>query len=301
MGDNRLGRWCRAVIANARMYSVTPAVAVLWRRLLEAVALRAGVAILIIEHSAPAPITELWARRDQGAVFMCGLPFSEATPQLELVAAPVPAPPHYRNQPQYWSEFVVRADSSFQRLEDTFGGRIAFTAPHSQSGYAAAISHLMSAGGTTPLYRDIIAPCLTPRGALSTVSEGRADIAPVDSFALDLLRRHEPALVAQFRVVATTEPLQSRLSLPRWCRRRCWSRHSLRRMPIHGCDRSWKSFCCIGSSSRAGPHTNHSGTSSRPRPTSGAAIRSPRRPTRRSPSERTRRRRRDCDVTGSRH
>ena len=189
------------------MYSVTAAVALLWRRLLEGVAVRAGLPIDVIEHSPAAPITELWSRRDQGAVLMCGLPYSRATPLPALVAAPVPAPPQYRNQPQYWSEFVVRADSLCQRLEDTFGGRIAFTAPHSQSGYAAAICHLMPAGSAQPLYREIIAPCLTPRGVLSAVIDRRAEVAPVDSFAFDLLRRHAPALAAEFRVVARTEPV----------------------------------------------------------------------------------------------
>jgi ABC-type phosphate/phosphonate transport system substrate-binding protein len=188
------------------MYSVTPAVALLWRRLLETVALRSGVPLDVLDHAPPAPIAELWARRDLGAVLMCGLPYSMATEPPALVAAPVPAPSHYRNAPQYWSEFVVRADSAFHRLEDTFGGRIAFTAPHSQSGYAAALCHLIPAGGARPLYCEIIAPCVTPRGALSAVADDRAEVAPVDAFAFDLLRRHAPALAAQFRVVARTEP-----------------------------------------------------------------------------------------------
>ncbi|HUC65217.1 MAG TPA: PhnD/SsuA/transferrin family substrate-binding protein [Stellaceae bacterium] len=194
------------MLANARMYAVTPAVAQLWRRLLAGIAARAGAAIDIVEHAPPAPIAALWSRPDLAAVLMCGLPFSRALPPPALVAAPLPAPAEYGGKPQYWSAFVARAESGYQRLEDSFGGRIAFTTPDSQSGYAAALHHLMPAGGGRPLYREIIAPTVTPLGALSAVREGRADAAPIDGFALDLLRRHAPELTAGLRILARTEP-----------------------------------------------------------------------------------------------
>jgi ABC-type phosphate/phosphonate transport system substrate-binding protein len=194
------------MIANARMYAVTPAVAQLWNKLLAGLVARAGEAIDIVEHAPPAPIAALWSRRDLAAVLMCGLPYSRATPPPALVAAPVPAPPEYCGKPHYWSAFVARAESGYERLEDSFGGRIAFTTPDSQSGYAAALHHLMPAGGRAPLYREIIAPAVTPLGALAAVREGRAEVAPVDGFALDLLRRHAPELTAGLRVLARTEP-----------------------------------------------------------------------------------------------
>jgi ABC-type phosphate/phosphonate transport system substrate-binding protein len=194
------------MIANARMYAVTPAVAQLWRQLLAGIAARAGEAIDIVEHAPPAPIAALWSRRDLAAVLMCGLPYGRATPPPALVAAPVPAPPEYGGQPHYCSAFIARAESGYQRLEDSYGGRIAFTTPESQSGYAAALHHLMPAGGSTPLYREIIAPTVTPLGALAAVRDGRAEVAPIDNFALDLLRRHAPELIAGLCVLARTEP-----------------------------------------------------------------------------------------------
>jgi ABC-type phosphate/phosphonate transport system substrate-binding protein len=194
------------MIANARMYAVTPAVARLWNELLTGLAARAGEAVDVIDHAPPAPIGALWSRRDLAAVLMCGLPYSRATPPPALVAAPVPAPPEYGGKPQYWSLFVARAESGYQRLEDSFGGRIAFTTPESQSGYAAALHHLMPAAGQAPLYREIIAPAVTPLGALAAVREGRAEVAPIDGFALDLLRRHAPELTAGLSILARTEP-----------------------------------------------------------------------------------------------
>jgi ABC-type phosphate/phosphonate transport system substrate-binding protein len=193
------------MIANARMYSVTPSVAALWRRLLSAILADADGTIEIVDHAPPAPISELWQRSDKAAVFMCGLPCSLATPQPGLVAAPVPSPAAYGDRPCYWSDVVVRADSPFRTIADTFGRRLALTSPESQSGYAALLHALMPYGRDAPLYREIIEPCFTPRGALLAVIERRAEVAPIDSYALALLSKHAPELTSQVRIVMSTE------------------------------------------------------------------------------------------------
>jgi ABC-type phosphate/phosphonate transport system substrate-binding protein len=194
------------MIANARMYSVTPHVAALWRSLLGAILSDAGVAIEIVDHAPPAPISELWRRPDKGAVFMCGLPYSLATPQPELVVAPVPSPAEYGGRACYWSDVVVRADSPFQTIEQTFGHRLALTTPESQSGYAALLHALMPHAASTPLYREVIEPRFTPMGALTAVIERKAEVAPLDSYAFALLAKHAPELTTQVRTIMRTEP-----------------------------------------------------------------------------------------------
>jgi ABC-type phosphate/phosphonate transport system substrate-binding protein len=194
------------MIANARMYSVTPEVGGLWRRLLAAVLAKADPPVEIVEHSAPAPIAELWARPDKAAVFMCGLPQSLAAPRPALVAAPVPSPERYGGRACYWTELVVRADSGLETLEQTFGQRLALTTPESQSGYAAPLHALMAHAGARPLYREVVAPAVTPIGALRAVIERRAEVAPLDSYALALMQRHAPKLARQVRTVARSEP-----------------------------------------------------------------------------------------------
>jgi ABC-type phosphate/phosphonate transport system substrate-binding protein len=193
------------MIANARMYSVTPHVATLWRSLLGAILSDTGIAIEIVDHAPPAPISELWQRPDKAAVFMCGLPYSLAMPQPELVAAPVPSPAGYGGRACYWSDIVVRADSPFETIEQTFGHRLALTTPESQSGYAALLHALMPHAASTPLYREIIEPRFTPMGALMAVIERKAEVAPLDSYAFALLSRYAPDLTAQVRVVMRTE------------------------------------------------------------------------------------------------
>jgi hypothetical protein len=198
------------LIANARMYSVSPAAAAAWGRLLSAIAARSGVPVSVVEHPAPAPLADLWRRTDQGAVFMCGLPFSRALPQPVLIAAPVPSPAEFNGRAEYWSELVVRADSAFTSLEDTFGGRLAFTVPHSQSGCVAALSHFMDVHRSAPtalpppLFGEIIAPTITPLGALTAVIDRAADLAPIDSYAFRLLQAYRPDLTSRVRIVART-------------------------------------------------------------------------------------------------
>jgi ABC-type phosphate/phosphonate transport system substrate-binding protein len=194
------------MIANARMYSVNPEAAALWRRLLAAVVEHAGLDIALIEHTEPAPINELWQRPDKAAVFMCGLPFSLSDPRPELIAAPVPSPAAFRGLPQYWSEMVVRKDSGFQTIEDTFGGRIALTVPDSQSGCLAALYYLMTAADRFPPYGEVITPKVTPLGAMSAVIDGAADVAPIDSYAFCLLQKYRSDLTSQLRTIARTVP-----------------------------------------------------------------------------------------------
>jgi ABC-type phosphate/phosphonate transport system substrate-binding protein len=206
------------VIANARMYSVNAEAGADWRELLSGIIAQAGVPATVIDHPPPAPLEDLWLRTDQAAVFMCGLPYSRAQPQPVLIAAPVPSPNEFRGAPNYWSDFVVRKDSAFRTVQDAFGQRIAFTVPGSQSGCAAALTYLMAAHREmradaeaqavrrAPLFSEIIAPTITPMGALTAVVDGTADIAPIDSYALRLLRKYRPDLASAVRVVGETVP-----------------------------------------------------------------------------------------------
>jgi ABC-type phosphate/phosphonate transport system substrate-binding protein len=200
------------VIANARMYSVSAEAGAVWRQLLSGIIAQAGVPVAVIDHPAPAPLEDLWSRTDQAAVFMCGLPYSRAEPRPVLIAAPVPSPAEFHGASHYWSDFVVREDSALHTVQDTFGKRIAFTVPGSQSGCAAALTYLMAAHREAqaplpaPLFGEIIAPTITPMGALAAVVDGAADIAPIDSYALRLLRKYRPDMASAVRVVGQTVP-----------------------------------------------------------------------------------------------
>jgi ABC-type phosphate/phosphonate transport system substrate-binding protein len=192
------------LVANARMYAVTPAVAAAWRALFDWLARESGVPLAYIDHAAPAPLEALWARDDLGAAFMCGFPFTMATRKPRLLAAPIPTPSRYDGRPQYCTDFVVRAGGAFARLQETFGGRIGWTVAHSQSGYNAVRHHLLGHQGAEPLYRSWIGPLVTPRRVIDAVLAEEIDVGPLDSYVHDLLKRHDPGTASRLRVVESS-------------------------------------------------------------------------------------------------
>jgi ABC-type phosphate/phosphonate transport system substrate-binding protein len=194
------------LIANARMYAVAPGAAAAWKRLFAWLRDATGVDLAIIDHAFPALLDALWRRDDLAATFMCGWPWLRLGLGHRIVAAPVPAAEWAGGRPVYCTHFVVRADSPFRTLEDTFGHRFAFTIEDSHSGYNAPRHHLLPyrSPARPRLYREIIGPLTTPRRMLEAIVEGRTDVGPLDSFAFALLQRHEPALASPVRVIAST-------------------------------------------------------------------------------------------------
>jgi ABC-type phosphate/phosphonate transport system substrate-binding protein len=197
---------------NARMYAaVSPAAAAAWEAVLLRVAALAGVDWALLAHRPPTPIAELWARGDLGLVQMCGLPYRLREPRPQLLAVPQWQDPRTFGKPVYWSELVVRADSTHRRLEDTFGTVAGYTVRDSMSGYVAFRSHLsrqpavraLIASGR-PLFSRVVGDLVTPRAVVEAAVQGRIDVGPVDGYAFALLRATEPALAAQVRSIGAT-------------------------------------------------------------------------------------------------
>ena len=199
-----------ALISNARMYAVAPGAERAWRLFLEALAARAGVPLKYVPHLFPEKLSELWARPDLGAAFVCGWPHLREGGVKQVLAAPVPAEEWAQGHALYRSVFVVRADSPWNTLEDSFGYRLAYTIGDSHSGYNAPRRHLMRwrKAGAPPLYGDVRGPAVTPRRAIEAVAAGEADITAIDSYCHALMARHEPELMRTTRVLAATEPTQ---------------------------------------------------------------------------------------------
>ena len=197
------------LVANARMYSATPAVREAWKVLLRWVLVRAGLAWDVIDYDAPAPLSVLWARDDLGLAMMCGLPFAQRGEQPTLVAAPIPTPARYGGKPVYFTDIVVRADAPYRTLADTFGGVIGYTLADSMSGGVALRHHLApyrQAKGSR-LYRQAVGELINARGVITALAEGRIDAGPLDSYYHDLLKAYDPAFAAQVRILASTAAL----------------------------------------------------------------------------------------------
>jgi ABC-type phosphate/phosphonate transport system substrate-binding protein len=193
-------------IANARMYSATPAVKAAWKALLAWALARAGLDWELLDYDAPAPLSALWAREDLGCAMMCGLPYSLRSPRPTLVAAPVPSPERYLGKPIYFTDIAVRADAPYRKLEDTFGGVVGFTVPDSMSGCVALREYLSGFTSEKALYRQAIGQLVNAQGVIRALDEGRIDVGPLDSYVHDLLKKNDPAFAAKVRVIASTAP-----------------------------------------------------------------------------------------------
>jgi ABC-type phosphate/phosphonate transport system substrate-binding protein len=189
------------------MYNATPRSALAWRALFDRVHADVGLQIEIIEHKWPQPIDELWSREGLCGAFMCGWPFVRSAGSMQAVAAPVPALARYAGKPRYCSEFLVREESGWTTLEETFGHRFGWMAANSQSGFNAPRAHLARwiGPGRSSLYSAVTGPLGSPAQALSALADRRIDVIALDSFYLDLLRQHDPARLAGVRCVATTQ------------------------------------------------------------------------------------------------
>lgn len=198
-----MSRW----IANARMYAVTPETEARWQALLAHVADEAGIELAYEAYPVPQPLEKLWSRPDLGAVFMCGYPIALGLADVTPIAAPVPDAAWAEGRAAYRSDLIVRADSPFRTLADTFGGRLGWTVEHSHSGFNALRHHLLKF--RTPerprLYAQVIGNLVTARRVLDEVLAGSIDVGPLDAYWHRLIARERPELVAGIRVVDSTD------------------------------------------------------------------------------------------------
>jgi len=207
-----------SLVANARMYSVNPQASAAWKELFNWLAHASGVKLDIVDYAFPLKLSDLWSRDDLACVFMCGFPLMLSGRRPKLVAAPIPANAPLAGRPVYATRLLVRSESGFQCLEDTFGGRLGYTVHDSHSGYNALRHHLLPyyRQRGEKLFRESVGPLTTPRRVVDALLDGSIDVGPLDSYALDLMLRHDEALRLQVRVVASTDvaPIPALVAAP---------------------------------------------------------------------------------------
>jgi ABC-type phosphate/phosphonate transport system substrate-binding protein len=188
------------------MYNAGPKAAAAWRALFGRVFADAGLDVRMIEHGWPRPIEALWDEPGLFSAFMCGWPFARSTVGMQAIAAPVPSPARYRSLARYCSDYLVREDSGWTTLEETFGRRFGWMAESSQSGFNAPRADL--ARHVSPqrsrLFAEAIGPLGNPARTLEALRERRVDVVALDGFYIDLVRHHDPEKLAGLRVVGST-------------------------------------------------------------------------------------------------
>lgn len=134
---------------------------------------------------------ERYARLDAGTLdvaWICGAPYVRrmmiSTPVIELLAAPVWRAPRYQDQPVYFSDIVVRADSALHSFADLRDASFAYNEPGSLSGYEVVRHHLAMLGAMRGYFGRVVAS-----GAhllsLQMILTGQIDAAAIDSTVLE--------------------------------------------------------------------------------------------------------------------
>ena len=121
----------------------------------------------------------------------------------------VPADPRAAGRPVYFADVVVRADDAAAGVADLAGRRWTCNDPESLSGWKSMLARLAEAGRERDphaFFSRVIASG-SHRASLELVATGEADASAIDSNALALKLRDDPALAARLRVVETWGPL----------------------------------------------------------------------------------------------
>jgi phosphonate transport system substrate-binding protein len=161
--------------------------------------------------SRPVEFIEDAAYEQLGAVdvvFVCSLAYLEHPAILrrfEPIAAPVLSGARYGSRPVYYSDVIVRHDSSVRSFADLRGLSWAYNEKLSQSGYGITRYHLARLGETDGFFGQVIEAGRHER-VIQLVARGEIDAAAIDSHVLDTYLDLYPQLAPSLRVIDSLGP-----------------------------------------------------------------------------------------------
>ena len=158
----------------------------------------------------------LWQERerlfDAGAIqilWLCGLPYVEKADrsglETEILAVPVPVGERYRGRPVYFSDIVVKNDSTYRSLFDLRGARWVYNEPRSHSGYNVVRAYLAEFAQNREFFGEAVESG-AHTASLEMVLRGVADGAAIDSTVLEWYFAQGEERPERFRVIGTLGP-----------------------------------------------------------------------------------------------
>lgn len=141
--------------------------------------------------------------------WICGLAYvresNRQDKSIKLLVAPVRRHPRYHDKPVYYSDVIVRSDSSFRSFDDLRGHTWAYNERGSHSGFNIVRYHLALRGLNQSFFRRVVESG-SHRNSLQMVLQGSIDTAAIDSSVLELEVAKDPAISGQIRTVAVLGP-----------------------------------------------------------------------------------------------
>ena len=141
--------------------------------------------------------------------WICGLTYvrksTRADKLVELLVAPVRRHPRYHAKPVYYSDVIVRSDTSFYSFEDLLGRTWAYNEPGSHSGFNIMQYHLAVRGSDQSFFGRSVESG-SHRNSLHMVLQRSIDTAAIDSSVLELEEANDPAITGQIRTIEILGP-----------------------------------------------------------------------------------------------
>lgn len=159
--------------------------------------------------------------------FLCGLPLvrlrREPEPAATAIVAPVIRGRRYGGRAVYFSDVIVRHDSSFRTFADLRGASWAYNEPDSHSGYLVTLHHLLRLGESAAFFSrtEMLG---FHQESIRRVAAGGVDASAVDSQVLAVELRLHPQLRARLRIIeafgpSPIQPLVATAAVPEELRR----------------------------------------------------------------------------------
>ena len=140
--------------------------------------------------------------------FLCGLAYIELRrlgQLIEPLAAPLLRGGRYGGRPVYFSDVIVRRDSSFRSFADLRGCTWAYNEPYSHSGPGITCYRLVELGQTQDYFGRVMETGWHQQSILRVLA-GEVDASAVDSHVLALARHDNPELDFGLRVIDSLGP-----------------------------------------------------------------------------------------------
>jgi len=181
-----------------------------YQEVVQAIARRCDCHIELIGATCD-PLDDPLLEHDQVDIaFICGLPLIRhnriAKQPLEILAVPVMQGDRYQQQPIYFADIMVDADSNFYEFSDLAGSRFCYNDRGSNSGYNLIryriLQHLKSQ--TLPANHQFFQSSQASgshQNSLQWIASGLADCAAIDSVVTAAELRQFPEIAQSLRVI----------------------------------------------------------------------------------------------------
>jgi phosphonate transport system substrate-binding protein len=165
-----------------------------WRTYLES---RLKRPVVFVQRASYREITELLRNGKLDFAWLCGYPFVNNRPYVNLLAVPI-----YRGRTTYQSYLIVpSSDTRTTMLADLRDKVFAFSDPDSNSGYLVPVHDLHQLGERSGTFFAKTFFTWSHRKVVEAVAAGVAHGGAVDGYVWDTLALQDPQLTARTRIV----------------------------------------------------------------------------------------------------